>query len=63
MACPIESTPVLRGRDAEALLQSMRMEEPVSIARLRWLSTIAEMSKAAEGGTSVKWGEVGERDR
>jgi hypothetical protein len=54
MARPIESTPRLRGKDAEAMLQSMRMDEPVSVARLRWLSTVAEMSRAAEGGTSVK---------
>ena len=49
MARPIEPTPIVKGKDAEVFLQDMKMEEPVSPDRLRWLETVAEASKSAEG--------------
>jgi hypothetical protein len=52
MARPIEPTPVLKGKDAEVFLQDMRMDEAVSPDRLRWLETVAEASKSAEGKKS-----------
>ncbi len=49
MARPIEATPVLRNRDADSFLREMKCDEPVSSDRLRWLDTVAEASKSAEG--------------
>jgi hypothetical protein len=49
MARPIEPTPVLKKKDAYVFLQEMRCNEPVSPDRLRWLDTVAEASKSAEG--------------
>ena len=49
MARPIEATPVLRNRDADSFLREMECDEPVASDRLRWLDTVAEASKSAEG--------------
>lgn len=49
MARPIEATPILRKKDADAFLQSMKCDEPVSPARLRHLEKLAEVSKSMEG--------------
>ena len=48
MARPIEATPVLKGKDARTLLESVRLTEPVSAERLAWLKEAAAQSKAAE---------------
>ncbi|MGD0511530.1 MAG: hypothetical protein ABSA33_06885 [Candidatus Micrarchaeaceae archaeon] len=48
MARPIEATPIVTGKDAEVFLDDMRMNEPVSADRLRWLESVAEASKSAE---------------
>jgi hypothetical protein len=48
MARPIEATPILKNRDADAFLSEMRCDEPVSSDRVQWLDTIAEASKSAE---------------
>jgi hypothetical protein len=49
MARPIEATPVLKNRDADAFLYELRCNEPVSPDRVQWLETLAEASKNAEG--------------
>ena len=48
MARPIEATPKLTGRDAEALLRQMQVNQPVSAERVLWLDKLAQESKAAE---------------
>ena len=48
MARPIEATPILTKKDADAFLKSMRCDEPVSSARLQYLEKLAEASKAME---------------
>jgi hypothetical protein len=48
MARPIEATPILKGRDAEAFLCQMEVREPVSAERLTWLQSVATESKSAE---------------
>lgn len=48
MARPIETTPVLTGRDARTLLEQSRLDRPVSPERVRWLDDLAEKSKSAE---------------
>jgi len=48
MARPIEATPVLKGRDADQFLESVRMTQPVSEDRQRWMSDLVQQSKAAE---------------
>jgi hypothetical protein len=49
MARPIEATPILKNKDADAFLNEMRCDEPVSSDRVQWLETLAEASKSAEG--------------
>jgi hypothetical protein len=49
MARPIEATPILRKKDADAFLRSMKCDEPVSSARLQHLERLAETSKTMEG--------------
>jgi hypothetical protein len=48
MARPIEPTPVLEGRDAEQFLDSVRVNEPISNDRQRWMDTLVQQSKTAE---------------
>ena len=47
MARPIEATPVLKGRDAERFLDSVR-PEPVSEERQRWMQELIQQSREAE---------------
>ena len=47
MARPIEATPVLKGRDAERFLDSVR-PEPISEDRQRWMQELMEQSRKAE---------------
>jgi len=49
MARPIQATPVLKNKDADKFLREMRCNEPVSQERLRWLDSVAQASKSAEG--------------
>lgn len=49
MARPIEATPILKNKDADRFLREMRCSEPVSRDRLRWLESVAQASKSAEG--------------
>jgi hypothetical protein len=48
MARPIEPTPVLEDRDAERFLESVRINEPVSNDRQRWMDDLVRQSRAAE---------------
>lgn len=48
MARPIEATPVLKGRDADQFLESVKMAQPVSQDRQRWMDDLVRQSKAAE---------------
>jgi hypothetical protein len=48
MARPIEATPVLKGKDADAFLTDMRLTAPVSTERKAWLDSLAQASKSAE---------------
>lgn len=48
MARPIEPTPVLEGTDAEVFLASVRLNEPVSEDRQRWMADLVQQSKNAE---------------
>ncbi len=48
MARPIEPTPVLKGKDAKILLDQIRVEEPISAERARWLEKLAQESKSVE---------------
>jgi len=48
MARPIEATPVLKGKDARVFLSQIKVKEPVSDARVRWLEKLAEESKSVE---------------
>jgi hypothetical protein len=48
MARPIESTPVLKGKDAKVFLRQMEITESVSPDRLNWLDQLAKESRAAE---------------
>lgn len=47
MARPIESTPVLKGKDADAFLRQTR-DVVVTPERREWLETLAKQSKKAE---------------
>lgn len=48
MARPIEPTPVLKGRDADRFLDSVRTPQPIAEDRLRWMDDLANQSKAVE---------------
>jgi hypothetical protein len=48
MARPIEPTPVLEGRDAEVFLDSVRVSEPISEDRQRWMDDLVRQTEAAE---------------
>ena len=48
MARPIEATPVLKGNDARIFLDQIKVNEPVSAERVRWLETLAAESKSVE---------------
>jgi hypothetical protein len=48
MARPIEPTPVLEGTDAEQFLDSVRVNEPISNDRQRWMDILVQQSKTAE---------------
>ena len=45
MARPIEATPKLTDRYAEALLRQMQVNQPVSAERVLWLDKLAEEIK------------------
>ena len=52
MARPIESTPVLKGKDAKVFLERMKAAV-MTPERLRWLESIAAESKRAENRKST----------
>lgn len=47
MAKPIEATPILKGKDAEAFLLATQ-KVTITAERMEWLASIAEESKQAE---------------
>ena len=47
MARPIEVTPVLKGKDAQAFLRETR-DVQVTTERLSWLASVAQESRQAE---------------
>jgi hypothetical protein len=48
MARPIEATPVLKGKDARAFLDQIRIDGPISAQRIQWLEKLARESKTSE---------------
>jgi hypothetical protein len=48
MARPIEATSVLKGKDARAFLDQIRIEQPISAQRIEWLQKLAQESKSSE---------------
>jgi hypothetical protein len=48
MARPIEPTPVIEGRDAEQFLDLVKVNEPISNDRQRWLDNLVQQSRIAE---------------
>lgn len=49
MARPIEVTPILKGKDAQAFLEETT-RVVVTQERMEWLRTVSEKSKRAEQG-------------
>jgi hypothetical protein len=48
MARPIEATPILKGKDAQAFLKKTHLDQPVPTSRVDWLNKLAQQSKRAE---------------
>jgi hypothetical protein len=48
MARPIEATPVLKGKDAKAFLEQIKITKPISAQRKLWMAKLVAEGKAAE---------------